>query len=109
MLTHTFSDVLHDKSDIDVYVYDRANQEAFLGHIKVPTDCANEQSRQGGWYTLESREPTEESVSGEIHLEFEYMKSNKKHYGVEDFQVLRLIGKGIGSLLFQCGVENARG
>ena len=108
MLIHPASDVLHEKSDIDVYVYDRANQEAFLGHVKVPTDCANEQSRPGNWYALESREPTGDSVSGEIHLEFEYVKSNKKHYGVEDFQVLRLIGKGTGFPL-SFGVKDARG
>ena len=94
ILTVNGSDVLNDQSDIDVYVYDRASHEAFLGHVKVPTQSAGYQAKQGGWFKLEARDPSATNISGEIHLEFEYLKGNKKPYGVDDFQVLRLIGKG---------------
>lgn len=47
-----------------------------------------------GWYKLEARDPDEENVSGEIHLEIRFHKSDKKHFGPEDFQILKLIGKG---------------
>lgn len=33
-------------------------------------------------------------MSGEIRLELLFQKTDKKHYGPEDFQILKLIGKG---------------
>ena len=86
--------MLHDQSDLDIFVYDRVPSEIFLGHVKVAISTAEDRSKLGGWFRLEARDASEDDISGEIYLEFEYIKSSKKHYGVEDFQVLRLIGKG---------------
>ena len=47
-----------------------------------------------GWYKLEARDPKEEQVSGEIHLKFKFHKTGKKKYGLEDFEFLKLVGKG---------------
>ena len=48
-----------------------------------------------GWYKLEARDPGEDGhVTGEIHLEVLFQKTEKRHYGPEDFQILKLIGKG---------------
>ena len=90
------SDVLGTHSDIDVYVYDRSNHEAFLGHVKVSPNVSGHNARLEGWYKLEARVPEEDHVSGEIWLEFLFQKTDKKHYGPEDFQILKLIGKGTG-------------
>ena len=49
----------------------------------------------GGWYKLEARDPEEDNVSGEIHLDFSFQKTDKKTFGPEDFQILKLIGKGL--------------
>ncbi|KAL8944541.1 MAG: hypothetical protein Q9211_000552 [Gyalolechia sp. 1 TL-2023] len=87
-------DVLSDQSDIDVYIYDRSNQEAFLGHVRVSPNVSEDSSTIQGWYTLEARDPEEDRVSGEIHLEMCFYKTDKKHFGPEDFQILKLIGKG---------------
>ncbi|QDS75681.1 hypothetical protein FKW77_007627 [Venturia effusa] len=65
-------DVVGEQSELDVSVYDRSNQEAFLGHIR-----------------------------GEIHLRLDFTKTDKKHYGPEDFQILKLIGKGTFGQVFQ--------
>ena len=86
--------MLHDQSDLDIFVYDRVPSELFLGHVKIAISTAEDHLKRGGWFRLEARDSTEDNVSGEIYLEFEFIKSSKKHYGVEDFQVLRLIGKG---------------
>lgn len=51
-------------------------------------------TRLEGWYKLEARDPEEDHVSGEIRLELLFQKTDKKHYGPEDFQILKLIGKG---------------
>ncbi|KAL8874073.1 MAG: hypothetical protein Q9174_000544 [Haloplaca sp. 1 TL-2023] len=87
-------DVLSDESDIDVYIYDRSNQEAFLGHVRVSPNVNEDMSTLDGWYKLEARDPGEERVSGEIHLEMQFQKTDKKHFGPEDFQIIKLIGKG---------------
>ena len=88
------SDVLSDESDIDVYIYDRSNQEAFLGHVRVSPNVNEDMSTLEGWYKLGARDPGEERVSGEIHLEMHFQKTDKKHFGPEDFQIIKLIGKG---------------
>lgn len=44
---------------------------------------------------MEARDPSEDShVTGEIHLEVLFQKTEQRHYGPEDFQILKLIGKG---------------
>ncbi|KAL8631926.1 hypothetical protein Q9189_002300 [Teloschistes chrysophthalmus] len=88
------SDVLSDESDIDVYIYDRSNQEAFLGHVRVSPNVREDKSALAGWYRLEARGPGEDRVPGEIYLEMSFQKTDKKHFGPEDFQILKLIGKG---------------
>ncbi|KAL8730815.1 MAG: hypothetical protein Q9181_004530 [Wetmoreana brouardii] len=87
-------DVLSNESDIDIYIYDRSNQEAFLGHVRVSPNVSEDSSNLEGWYKLEARDPGEDRVSGEIHLEMRFQKTDKKHFGPEDFQILKLIGKG---------------
>jgi serine/threonine protein kinase SCH9 len=83
--------VLGDHSEVDISVYD-ANQEKFLGHVRF---CPLLKSGQATveWYQLESRDENEK-VSGQIKLEMRFEKITKKHYGPEDFERLRLIGKG---------------
>lgn len=44
--------MLHDQSDLDVFVYDRAHSEAFLGHVKVATSTAEDHSKQGAGSSL---------------------------------------------------------
>ncbi|KAL8954150.1 MAG: hypothetical protein Q9222_000034 [Ikaeria aurantiellina] len=87
-------DVLSNESDIDVYIYDRSNQEAFLGHVRVSPNVSRDHSGQEGWYRLEARDPDEDRVCGEIHLAMHFHKTDKKHFGPEDFQIIKLIGKG---------------
>lgn len=45
------------------------------------------------WYPLQAR-TSNESVTGEIRLQISFEKTTKKHYGPDDFEVLRLIGRG---------------
>lgn len=57
-------------------------------------DVFNQINSVGGWYRLEARDPEEDHVSGEVHLGITFQKTDKKHYGPEDFKILKLIGKG---------------
>ena len=88
------SDVLGIHSDIDVNIYDKTDREAFLGHVKISPNVQEDNSRLEGWYKLEARDPEKEHVSGEIHLDMLFRKTEKRQFGPEDFQILKLIGKG---------------
>ncbi|RPA80836.1 Pkinase-domain-containing protein [Ascobolus immersus RN42] len=91
-------DVLGDHSEVDVSVYD-ANQEKFLGHVRFCPLLKPGQSTVE-WYQLESRNENEK-VSGQIRLEMRFEKITKKHYGPDDFERLRLIGKGTFGQVYQ--------
>ncbi|MCJ1396895.1 Serine/threonine-protein kinase [Xylographa trunciseda] len=94
-------DVLGASSDLDIYVYDRSDHEAFLGHVRISLDARVDNNKIEGWYKLEPRNAEEETVSGEIHLQLQFQKTDKKHYGPEDFQILKLIGKGTFGQVYQ--------
>jgi protein-serine/threonine kinase len=71
-------DVLGDESDIDVSVYDRYNHEAFLGHVRLSLNLKEDKCRLEGWFPLVTRGVRDDHVSGEIHLEMHFEKTDKK-------------------------------
>lgn len=93
-------DVLGDHSEIDVSLYDRSNQEFFLGHVRICPLLNQSHPVIDGWFPLQPR-TSPETVSGEIKLQISFEKTSKKHYGPEDFEVLRLIGKGTFGQVYQ--------
>jgi protein-serine/threonine kinase len=86
--------VVGKRSDIDFYVYDKSNQEEFLGHVRMSPNTTEDNTRIEGWFKLTPRDAQEESVTGEIRLGLHFQKTDKRHYGAADFQILKLIGKG---------------
>ncbi|KAF2432740.1 kinase-like protein [Tothia fuscella] len=95
-------DVVGEHSEIDVSVYDRSNQEAFLGHVRFCPRLIDSDKPLDGWFPLEPREGEDgQNITGDIHLRINFMKTDKKHYGPEDFQILKLIGKGTFGQVFQ--------
>lgn len=79
-------------------LYDRSNQEHFLGHVRICPLLSTSGQVLDSWFQLQARTP-EEHVSGEIRMRIRFEKTSKKHYGPGDFEVLRLIGKGEFSFL----------
>ncbi|PGH32588.1 AGC/AKT protein kinase [[Emmonsia] crescens] len=94
-------DVLGDESEIEVSVYDRSNHEAFLGHVKLSASFKENNQSIEGWYPLVARGRGDGHVSGEIHLEMSFQKTDKKQFGPNDFQILKLIGKGTFGQVYQ--------
>ncbi|OJD27713.1 AGC/AKT protein kinase [Blastomyces percursus] len=94
-------DVLGDESEIEVSVYDRSNHEAFLGHVKLSASFKEDNQSIEGWYPLVARGRSDGHVSGEIHLEMSFQKTDKKQFGPNDFQILKLIGKGTFGQVYQ--------
>lgn len=102
------SDVVGDHAEIDVSVYDRSNGEAFLGHVRFCPNLAEYETPYDGWFQLEPRDGEGDHVSGEIHLKLNFHKTDKKHYGPEDFEILKLIGKGTFGQVFQVRKRDTR-
>lgn len=93
-------DVLGKDSNIDVYVYDRSH-ETFLGYTKATVNVTDDGARQEGWFRLEKRNPEDDHVTGEVYLCFSFQVTDKKTFGPEDFQILKLIGKGTFGQVYQ--------
>ncbi|KAI9704347.1 MAG: hypothetical protein M1836_007209 [Candelina mexicana] len=93
-------DVVNLHSEIDIYVYDRSNEDAFLGHVRSCPNLDEQDPSREGWYKLESRS-NDEHVSGEVRLQMRFQKTDKKHYGPDDFTILKLIGKGTFGQVYQ--------
>ncbi|RPB24642.1 Pkinase-domain-containing protein [Terfezia boudieri ATCC MYA-4762] len=95
-------DVLGEHSEVDVSIYDRSNQETFLGHVRICPLLKQNQNQIviEGWFPLEGR-GGQGDVTGEIKLRMTFEKTAKRHYGPQDFEVLRLIGKGTFGQVYQ--------
>jgi serine/threonine protein kinase SCH9 len=94
------SDVLGRQSEIDISVYE-SNSEAFLGHVRLCLNLSEENPTLEGWFALDQRGPHETQITGEVHLRMRFQKTDKKHFGPNDFQILKLIGKGTFGQVYQ--------
>jgi serine/threonine protein kinase len=95
------SDVVGDQSELDISVYDKKNQEAFIGHVRFSPNLENYDTPHEAWFKLKPREGETDNVSGEIQLRLSFQKIEKRIYGPEDFEILKLIGKGTFGQVFQ--------
>ncbi|KAK4979441.1 hypothetical protein LTR28_004595 [Elasticomyces elasticus] len=94
-------DVVGANNEVDISVYDKSNQEAFIGHVRFNPVLSEYEKPQERWFKLEPREGEAELVTGEAHLRIQFHKIEKRVYGPEDFQILKLIGKGTFGQVFQ--------
>jgi hypothetical protein len=58
-----------------------------------PLLTREQQSGLDNWFPLQPRSH-HENITGEIRLQISFERITKRHYGPDDFEVLRLIGKG---------------
>ncbi|EGW33203.1 uncharacterized protein SPAPADRAFT_150965 [Spathaspora passalidarum NRRL Y-27907] len=95
-------DVVGSKSELDISVYDAGRDDAFLGHVRIsPSTIINKKS-PNQWLQLKARIIGERVTSGAINIKWEYTSLDvKKSYGPDDFEVLRLLGKGTFGQVFQ--------
>lgn len=92
-------DVVGAKSALKIAIYDTVKEDHFLGQLEMSPQTIDD-STSDRWFDLKSRLPNE-PVSGKIRIKFEYTSINKRHYGPEDFEILRLLGKGTFGQVFQ--------
>ena len=98
--TATF-DIVGENNEVDISVYDRRNNEAFIGHVRLPLNLADYEHQHEDWYKLTPREGEADKVTGEIRLKIAFHATGKKTFGPEDFEILKLIGKGTFGQVFQ--------
>ena len=102
--TATF-DVVGENNEVDISVYDRSNNEAFIGHVRLPLNLEDYEHQHEDWYKLQGREGVEgnviDHVTGEMRLRIAFHASGKKTFGPDDFEILKLIGKGTFGQVFQ--------
>jgi len=96
-------DVVDTDMLVDVSVYDHTTTgEEFLGQVDFQARKDGE-SPVRGWFPLRGHADTvaENAPTGEIYVEAFYQRSEKKHYGPSDFEILKLIGKGTFGQVYQ--------
>ncbi|OTA56439.1 kinase-like protein [Hypoxylon sp. EC38] len=97
-------DVVDSDMLVDISVYDHGTQgEEFLGHVDFQAIVPGKDEPVRGWFPLRGNADTtpDKTPTGEIFVEAIYQKTEKKHYGPDDFQILRLIGKGTFGQVYQ--------
>ncbi|KAF4958167.1 hypothetical protein FSARC_11051 [Fusarium sarcochroum] len=96
-------DVVEYDMLVDISVYDHAaTGEEFLGHVDFQASKDPGASVEG-WFQLQGHADTmaEKTPTGEIFIEAIYHKSERKHFGPTDFDILKLIGKGTFGQVYQ--------
>ncbi|KAL2125088.1 hypothetical protein VTJ04DRAFT_1453 [Mycothermus thermophilus] len=99
----TFDVVDSDKLvDISVYGHGPSGEE-FLGHVDFQAVTTERDPPVRGWFPLKGHADTmaENTPTGEIYVESSFQRTDRRHFGPEDFQILRLIGKGTFGQVYQ--------
>jgi serine/threonine protein kinase SCH9 len=92
-------DVTSKQSVLQISIYDTRNNDAFLGHASIQPDFG-EKRVVDRWLKLEPRVEGER-VSGEVRVSLFFEKVSKRVYGPDDFEVLRLVGRGTFGQVYQ--------
>lgn len=97
-------DVVGSNSELDISVYDAAKDDAFLGQVRIVpnTDSLSaNKTMEARWEPLRAR-VVGERVTGQLQIKWQYTRlDSKKLYGPDDFEVLRLLGKGTFGQVYQ--------
>lgn len=102
--TNFSSDVVDKDMLVDISIYDHSTQgDEFLGHVDFQAAIPGKDEPVRGWFPLRGNIDTkpDKTPTGEIFVEAIYQRTEKRHYGPDDFQILRLIGKGTFGQVYQ--------
>ncbi|KAH8594293.1 BPK2, Sch9-like camp-dependent protein kinase catalytic subunit [Bisporella sp. PMI_857] len=101
--TEAVFDVVGTDNTVNITIYDRSTEkEEFLGHVDLePRLIEHDDSPVRGWFALRGRDGTDTEGIGEILVDITYQGTEKRHYGPDDFEILKLIGKGTFGQVYQ--------
>ncbi|KAK4150746.1 Serine/threonine-protein kinase [Chaetomidium leptoderma] len=97
-------DVVDSDKLVAISVYGQGQSgEEFLGHVNFQAVTTEREAPVRGWFSLKGHADTmaENTPTGEIYVELFYQRAEQKHFGPQDFQILRLIGKGTFGQVYQ--------
>ncbi|GAA5921780.1 hypothetical protein JCM3775_001817 [Rhodotorula graminis] len=102
-------DVMNEKSVLQVQIYDRSiEEECFLGQCEIRPKLVNNHTVDQ-WFPLTARPGEDHEVTGEIRVQIRYEKADaKKGLHPNDFDFLRMIGKGTFGRVFQVRKKDTR-
>ncbi|GAA5894298.1 uncharacterized protein JCM6883_003778 [Sporobolomyces salmoneus] len=97
-----YFDVMNEKSPLVLQIYDRSiEEECFLGFAELRPKLINNHTIDQ-WFALQARPGEDHAVTGEIRIQIRYEKYDvKRGLSVNDFDFLRMIGKGTFGRVFQ--------
>ncbi|GAA5967205.1 hypothetical protein JCM3765_001736 [Sporobolomyces pararoseus] len=97
-----YFDVMNEKSPLVLQIYDRSiEEECFLGFAELRPKLVNNHTIDQ-WFALQARPGEDHAVTGEIRIQIRYEKYDiKRGLSVNDFDFLRMIGKGTFGRVFQ--------
>ena len=101
-------DVTTARAELDISIYDANTNQKFLGHVCVEPKL-DTQSFLDQWFPLAPLNNKANTVSGEVRvqLSFERTRDNQR-VGPNDFEVLRLVGKGTFGQVYQVRKHDTR-
>lgn len=91
-------------SEIDISVYDKrpgTNEDIFLGYVRTSVQLTDTKSTFEQWMPLQARSAENSQITGEILVKMSFSRTEKKHFGPNDFQILKLVGKGTFGQVYQ--------
>ncbi|KAI1003254.1 Serine/threonine-protein kinase [Podosphaera aphanis] len=108
--TKAVFDVVGSDSRVVITVYDRGSvSEEFIGIADLQANITERDSSPiRGWFPLRGRNDSNSGFLGEIYVEITFQRTEKKHYGPEDFDILKLIGKGTFGQVYQVRKKDTR-
>ncbi|KAF5094062.1 hypothetical protein D0Z00_003715 [Geotrichum galactomycetum] len=101
-------DVTTARAELDISIYDANTNQKFLGHVCIEPKL-DTQSFLDQWFPLAPLNNKANAVSGEVRvqLSFERTRGNQR-VGPNDFEVLRLVGKGTFGQVYQVRKHDTR-
>ncbi|TVY68656.1 Serine/threonine-protein kinase SCH9 [Lachnellula suecica] len=100
--TEAIFDVVGSDSRVHITIYDQSSAaEEFLGHVDLEANLIENTAPISGWFPLRGKSGLDSGAAGEIFVEINFQPTAKRHYGPEDFQILKLIGKGTFGQVYQ--------
>lgn len=95
--------------DVSVYGHGQAGEE-LLGHVNFEATASERATPIRGWFALKKNVDAgaDNEPAGEVYVEAIYQRAERRHFGPEDFQILRLIGKGTFGQVYQVRKKDTR-